>query len=93
MTYSLDLVVVEVVADFDPQGNEYTKISLGFKLPIPAPPHIEQVYPPPPKPTTYKHALHVFIPREKWTGQYTMWQEFHCIVKDNGEVELKKKET
>ena len=91
MTYSIDLVVVEIKADFDPFGGEYTQVSFGYKLPIPAPPQLQKVFPPPPKPTYYKHSLHVYVPRERWTGQYTMWQEYHLIVKDNGEVQLKKK--
>lgn len=91
MAYSVDVVVVEIKADFDPYGGEYTHVSFGFKLPIPMPPQIERVFPPPPKPVAYKHALHVILPRERWTGQYTMWEEFHAVFKDNGEVELKKK--
>jgi len=93
LTYSIDVLVVEVKADFDPFGGEYTLVSLGYKLPIPLPPQVDKTFAPSPKPTYYKHGLHVFIPREKWTGQYNMWQEYHVIVKDNGEVELKKKET
>ena len=91
MTYSIDVIVTEIKADFDPWGGEYTFVSFGYKLPIPMPPTSGQPLPPKPKPVAYKHALHVIIPREKWTGQYTMWQEFHAIFKDNGEVELKKK--
>lgn len=93
LTYSIDVVVVEVKADFDPFGGEYTLVSFGYKLPIPLPPQVDKTFPSSPKPTYYKHGLHVFIPREKWTGQYNMWEEYHLIVKDNGEVELKKKET
>jgi len=93
LAYSIDVVVVEVKADFDPYGGEYTLVSFGYKLPIPLPPQVDKIFPPPPKPIYYKHGLHVFIPREKWTGQYNMWEEYHLIVKDNGEVELKKKET
>lgn len=92
MTYSVDVLVVEIKADFDPYGGEYTVVSLGFKLLIPLPPQMDRVFPPPPKPIFYKHAMHVFVPREKWTGQYGMWEEYHMIVKDNGETELKKKE-
>lgn len=92
MTFSIDLVVIEIKADFDPYGGEYTHVSLGYKLPIPRPPEIEKVYPPAPKPIAYKHALHIIIPREKWMGQYTMWQEFHAIFRDDGTIELKKKE-
>jgi hypothetical protein len=91
MGYSIDVVVTEIRADFDPWGGEYTHISLGYKLPIPMPPQTGPALPPRPKPVAYKHALHVIIPREKWTGQYTMWQEFHVVFKDNGEVQLKKK--
>jgi hypothetical protein len=92
LAYSIDVVVVEIKADFDPYGGEYTMVSFGYKLPIPLPPHVDKVFPPPPKPIYYKHGLHVFIPREKWTGQYNMWEEYHLIVKDDGVVELKKKE-
>lgn len=90
MTYSIDVVVVEIKADFDPYGGEYTLVSLGFKLPIPLPPQMDKMFPPPPKPIFYKHAMHLFVPRDKWTGQYDMWGEYHMIVKDNGETELKK---
>jgi hypothetical protein len=91
MTYSMDVTVVEIKADFDPYGGEYTQVSFAFRLPVPRPPEIEKVYPPAPKPIVYKHALHLFIPKEQWTGQYTMWEEFHIIVRDDGTIELKKK--
>jgi len=91
MTYSVDVVVVEIKADFDPYGGEYTQVSLGYRLPIPSPPEVERVYPPAPKPVFYKHALHLFIPRDRWVGQFTMWQEYHLILKDDGTVELKRK--
>jgi hypothetical protein len=91
LVYEQDAVVIEIKADFDPFGGEYTHVSLGYKMPIPRPPEIERVYPPPPRPVMYKHILHVIIPREKWTGQYMMWQEFRVICKDNGEVEVKRK--
>ena len=90
MPYVVNAIVVEITSDFDPLGGEYVKISLGYKLPMPRPPEVERTYPPPPKPTTYKHIAHIIIPREKWTGQYTMWQEFKLVIGDNGEVEIKR---
>ena len=90
MGFEIEVIVTQIKADFDPYGGEYTQISLGYRLPVPTPPEIEKTYPPPPKPIVYKHALHIFVPREKWHGQYTMWQAFKLIVKDNGEIELKK---
>jgi hypothetical protein len=87
--FSTEVVVTEVKADFDPYGNEYTHISFGYKLPAPPLTEAQKAYPAPAKPVAYKHAIHVIIPRDKWAGQYTMWQEFHLTVKDNGEVELK----
>jgi hypothetical protein len=91
MTYSVDVTVIEIKADFDPFGGEYVQVSLGYKIPLPRPPEIEKVYPPVPKQILYKHALHLFIPKDQWTGQYTMWEEFHAVFKDDGTVELKKK--
>ena len=92
--YSIDVVVTEIKADFDPYGGEYTLVAFGYKLPIPLPPTPsgQKTFPPPPRPVFYKHATHIFIPREKWTGQYGMWEEYHLVVKDTGEVALKKKE-
>jgi len=90
--FSQDILVLEIKADFDMMGGEYTQVSLGFRVPVPMPPpEVERQYPPQPKPIFYKHALHVFIPRDRWEGQYTMWQEYHLITKPNGELELKKK--
>ena len=91
MAYSVDVVVVEIKADFDAYGGEYTQVSLGYRLPVPRPPEAERAYPPLPKPVVYKHALHIFIPRDQWTGQYTMWQEYRLTLKDDGTIELKKK--
>lgn len=91
MTYSIDVVVTQVTADFDPFGGEYVRVTFGYKLPVPFRP---------PKPTTqmpiqqviaYKHVLHLIIPKEQWKAQYNLWQEFHLIVKDDGNVELKPK--
>jgi hypothetical protein len=92
---SRDVIVLEIKADFDPMGGEYTQINLGFRIPIPVPmppPEMERQLPPQPKPVYYKHALHLFIPRDRWEGQYTMWEEYHLITKSNGELELKKKQ-
>ena len=87
---SINVVVTELKADFDPFGGEYVQVTLAFKLPIPfKPPRPQTQYPPVRQPVVYKHAIHVFIPRDKWTGQYTMWQEFHLIIRDDGAVELK----
>ena len=91
MPMKLDVVVIEIKADFDPFGGEYTHISFGYRLPVPMPPEQARRFPPPPRPVVYKHALHVIIPRDRWYGQYQMWQEFELIIKDDGGVELKKK--
>lgn len=92
MVFEHDVVVTEIKADFDLYGGEYTHISLGYRVPIPMPPQPRpSTLPPQPVPVMYKHALHIIIPRENWTGQYTMWQEFHVIVRDNGQVELTRR--
>jgi hypothetical protein len=89
MVFEHDVIVTEVKADFDPYGGEYTHISLGYRVPVPMPPETQpQTLPPRPQPIMYKHAIHVIIPREEWTGQYTMWQEFHVKVNENGNVQL-----
>jgi sRNA-binding regulator protein Hfq len=94
MTFEHDVVVTEIKADFDPFGGEYTHISLGYRVPIPMPPQTgSTTLPPRPTPVMYKHAIHLIIPRESWTGQYTMWQEFHVTVKDDGQVQLTRKHT
>jgi len=90
VTFSVDAVVVEVKANFDMFGDAYTQVCLGYKLPIPMPPSTPQ-FPPKPKPTAYKHVVQLFIPKEKWNGQFNMWEEYHVVVKDDGMVEVKKK--
>jgi hypothetical protein len=92
MVYQQDVVVAEIKADFDPYGGEYTHISFGYRVPIPMPPGARRTYPPQPKPVMYKHALHIIMPRERWLGQYTMWQDFILECKDNGDLELRRKE-
>jgi len=92
MTFTISVIVIDITQDFDPQGNEYAKVVLGQKLPMPIPPDMPKVYPPPPKPIAYKHYMHVMIPKEKWTGQFTMWKEYDLIVNDDGSTELKKVE-
>ena len=90
MVFSMEVVVLEIKADFDPQGGEYTHVSFGYRLPVITPPDIEKVYPPPPKPIIYKHALHLIIPKDKWFGQYTMWERYRLRVDDDGKVTLEK---
>lgn len=89
MVYSINVVVTDIKADFDPWGGEYTQITLGYRLPIPMPPQQRQALPPKPIPVAYKHAVHIFIPRDSWVGQYTMWKEYHAVFRDDGTVELK----
>ena len=93
MAYSIDVVVLELKPDFDPFGGEYVFVSFGYKQAIPfAPPKMpmpmDQMTP---KQISYKHALHILIPKEEWKDQYSMFQEFHLIVHDDGSQELKKK--
>lgn len=90
MTFSIDAVVVEIKADFDPFGGMYTQVNFGVKLPVPAPPQSKQ-FPPQPRGTAYKHVLHVIIPKENWNDQFTMWSEYHIVVKDDGSLEVKRK--
>jgi len=90
MPYEQDTVVVEIKADFDPYGGEYTHISLGYRMPVPMPPATQRL-PPQPQPVMYKHVIHLIIPRENWVGQYTMWEQVHVVVNDNGEVKVSKK--
>ena len=63
----------------------------GYRVPVPMPP-AAAVLGPQPKQIMYKHALHLIIPKDKWVGQYNMWEQYHLIVKDDGIMELKKAE-
>lgn len=90
LAFSIDVTIVEIKADFDPFGSEYTQVSFAIKLAIPMPPQSQQ-FPPKPKPTAYKHLMHLFIPKDKWTDQFQMWKDYHLIVKDDGTTELKNK--
>jgi hypothetical protein len=92
LPYEVDATVIEITSDFDMYGGEYTRVTLGYRLPVPRPPEVEKIYPPPPKPIVYKHVIHVFIPRDKWTGQYNLWQQCKVIIKDNGDIEVKRVE-
>ena len=91
MAYEQEVFVTEIKADFDPYGGEYTQITLAYRLPIPMPPQPPQAQlPPRPNPVMYKHAMHIIIPRESWTGQYTMWESLHLRIEDNGEVRISR---
>ena len=92
MAFSMDVTVTEVKVDFDPWGGEYTQVSFAYRIPVPSPPAGVAVLGPAPKNVAYKHALHIFIPKDKWVGQYGMWEQYHLIIKDDGLVELKKAE-
>ncbi len=84
------VTVIEIKLDLDPYGREYTQVSLGYEIPSITPPQVEKIFPPPPKPKMYKHALHIIIPKDHWIDQYHMWEEYTLAIKDNGELELKK---
>jgi hypothetical protein len=87
MPYSEEVLVTEIKADFDPYGGEYTQVSFGYRIPIPRPPEMQKMVGMP-VPVYYKHGLHLYIPREKWVGQYTMWQRAKINVQDDGQVEV-----
>ena len=91
MTFSIDIVVLEMKPDFDPFGGEYIAVSLGYRQSIPFAPPSGPISQPQPKQVAYKHALHLFIPKDDWKDQYSMFQEFHLIVHDDGSMELKRK--
>jgi hypothetical protein len=88
MPYSEETVVTEIKSDFDPFGGEYTQVSFGYRLPVPRPPEMQRMGVP--TQIYYKHALHVFIPRDQWVGQYTMWQRVKLVVQDDGRVEVSR---
>jgi hypothetical protein len=90
MVLEQDVTVIEIKADFDPFGGEYSKITLGYRVPVPMPPQTQQ-FPPQPRPVLYKHATHLYIPKENWIGQYTMWEQLHLVIEDNGSVKIIKK--
>ncbi len=91
MTYSIDVTVTEIKADGDPAGNEYTQVCFAYRIALPMPPMPPTAQGVPmPKPIVYKHALHIFIPKEKWVNQFSQWENYHMIVQDDGRVELKK---
>lgn len=87
--FSIDVVVTEIIADIETLTGEGTQVSFGYRVPVPAPPLPPGMTAPPR--IGYKHALHVFIPKDRWVGQYGMWEEFHLSVGDDGKIELKKK--
>ena len=85
------VTVVEIKTDSDPFGGEYVQVALGYKIPVPTPKNL------PPnaiaaKPPFWKHALHIFMPKEQWMGQYAMYQELIMEVKPNGEMSLREPE-
>lgn len=88
----MDVTVLEIKADFDPFGGEYTQVILATKIHVPMPPPQPNQYPPQPKPISYKHLMHLFIPKDQWVDQYQMWKDYHLIVKDDGTVEVKNKQ-
>jgi hypothetical protein len=91
MTYSIDVTVVGIKADFDPAGNLYTQVEFGYRILMPMPPMPQTAQGlPMPVPPTFKHALHLIIPKEKWLNQFSQWETYHLIVQDDGHVELKK---
>jgi hypothetical protein len=90
LAFSIDVVVLEMKPDFDPWGNEYIQVSLGYKQPVPFAPPQQPFLQPQPKQISYKHALHIIIPKEEWKDQYSMFQQFRLIVNDDGTQELKR---
>lgn len=88
MAYSIDVTVVEIRAGADPAGTLNTQVSFGYRIPIPMPPTDQGV--PMPKPVVWQHALHIFIPKDKWLNQFSQWENYHLVVQDDGQIELKK---
>ena len=86
MPYTEEATVTEIKADFDPFGGEYTQVSFGYRLPVPRPPEMQKIGVP--SQIYYKHVFHLFIPREKWVGQYNMWQRVKITIQDDGRVEV-----
>jgi len=90
MVYNVKIVVTEIKADFDPFGGEYTQVCFGYRVPIPRPPEADRAYPPAPRQVMYKHAVHIFVPRDQWEGQYTMWAEYDMRLNEDGTFSIQK---
>jgi hypothetical protein len=91
MSYTVDVVVTEIKADFAPPTSaEFVQVSFGYRLPVPMPPQqpgqIQMG-----APVLYKHAMHLFIPKQNCLSQFTMWENCTITVSDEGEVQVKKK--
>ena len=90
MVVTIRARVVGLGSDSDPYtGQGYTSVSLAIESPIPRPPaQLANQYPPVPRPTVYKHVMHIFIPNSQWRNRYSMWAEYDIIIEDTGEMRL-----
>ncbi|MCP8308166.1 MAG: hypothetical protein H3Z52_05065 [archaeon] len=89
MPIRIRVKIIGFQPDSDPMsGEEYTQVTMAIRSPIPKPP-MQPTYPPLPRPMSWKHVIHLFIPTKEWTGQYHMWQDYDLIIQDSGEIELK----
>jgi hypothetical protein len=82
---SRTVTVLELKPDFDPWGGAYVQVSFGYQIPTSSP------QPGQPAPIAWKHAIHLFIPKERWKDQYKIFSEWHMITRDDNSIELKPK--
>jgi hypothetical protein len=86
MPVNLRARVVALGSDSDPfTGQAYTAVTLATESPIP---RALQQLPNAPRPTVYKHVLHIFIPNDQWNSQYNMWTPYDVLIEDSGEMRL-----
>lgn len=90
MPYTTRVKVIALAPDSDAStGAGYTFVTFALEAHTPRPPaQLQNVYPPIPRPVSYKHVMHLFFPTTHWHEQYGMWDEFDLTIEDNGEVRL-----
>ena len=81
MEYKQRVHVIEIKIDAPLPEVEFVQISLGFKLETKNPRGTGQ---------TFKHSIHIYIPKHEWKSQYKMWDEYDLTVSNSGNLTLKK---
>ncbi len=81
MEYKQRVKVIEIKIDAPLPKVEFVQVSLGFELKTQNP----RIGGP-----TFKHSIHVYIPKENWESQYKMWEEYDLTIDSYGNLTLKK---
>ncbi len=79
VNYTQEVLVIDIKVDVPMPGKEFIQVIFGYEM------GKSQGGAP-----TYKHLLHLFIPKSEWHNQYALWDKYTAVIGNDGTINVKR---